>query len=225
MIRISKRLKQIAEWVPDHANLIDVGCDHGILDIYLMQTKKNIRIIASDSNPNALNNAITNIKKYHLEKKIKTVLSNGLDKIDTKDIDTIIIAGMGSHTITGILYNQIKKIKKVKHLILQSNNDLDFLRYKITKLGYRIQDEELIEDAGMIYTIIHFQKGYRFYTKKQLYFGPCLLKKNTNLFQVKNKQELEKLKKFYPMIPKNHYHHRRKTRKKIKMLSKILSHS
>ena len=64
MIKISKRLASIASYVEDDASLIDIGCDHGLLDIYLYQTKKNIKIIASDVNQNALNNAIKNIKKY-----------------------------------------------------------------------------------------------------------------------------------------------------------------
>ena len=63
MIKISKRLASIASYVEDDASLIDIGCDHGLLDIYLYQTKKNIKIIASDVNQNALKNAIKNIKK------------------------------------------------------------------------------------------------------------------------------------------------------------------
>ena len=98
MIKLSPRLKKIAKYVDDFSNIVDIGCDHGLLDIYLVQTNKNIKVIASDVNENALNNAINNIKKYNLDSKITTILSNGLDNIDTTNIDTMIIAGMGSHT-------------------------------------------------------------------------------------------------------------------------------
>ena len=179
MIKLSLRLKSLAEFINDNSNMVDIGCDHGLLDIYLIQTKKNIKIIASDVNKNALNNAKSNIKKYKLENKITTVLSNGLDNIDTSNIDTIVIAGMGSHTIAGILYNNLKKIKNVNRLIIQSNNDLDFLRYKVTKIGYYIEREKLVKDAGIIYTIIEFKKGYRLYNKKQLY----LLYDNRNILK------------------------------------------
>lgn len=222
MIKLSPRLKQIAEYINDNSNMVDIGCDHGLLDIYLIQNKKNIKIIASDVNQNALNNAKNNIKKCKLEDKITTILSNGLDSIDITNIDTIVIAGMGSHTIVGILYNNLKKLKNVDRLILQSNNDLDFLRYKVTKIGYYIVKEELVRDAGIIYTIIEFRKGYRFYNKKQLYFGPCLLKERNSLFKEKCKTELKKLEQFYPLIPKNHYHHKYKTYWKMKILKNIL---
>ena len=223
MIKLSLRLKSLAEFINDNSNMVDIGCDHGLLDIYLIQTKKNIKIIASDVNKNALNNAKSNIKKYKLENKITTVLSNGLDNVDTSNIDTIVIAGMGSHTIAGILYNNLKKIKNVNRLIIQSNNDLDFLRYKVTKIGYYIECEKLVKDAGIIYTIIEFKKGYRLYNKKQLYFGPYLLKENSKLFKEKSTLELKKLEQFYPMIPKSHFHHRYKTYWRIKILKKILS--
>ena len=223
MIKLSSGLKSLAEFIDDNCNVVDFGCDHGLLDIYLVQNRKNIVVVASDVNENALNNAKSNIKKYKLESNIKTVLSNGLDNIDTKDINTIVIAGMGAHTAVGILYNNLKKIKKVNKLVIQSNNDLDFLRYKVSRIGYYIARERLIEDSGIIYTIIEFKKGYRFYNKKQLYFGPCLLKENGSLFKKKCQMELNKLEKFYPMIPKSHYHYRYKTYWKIKILKKILT--
>ena len=113
MIKISKRLETISNYVNDNSNIVDIGCDHGLLDIYLIQNKTNINIIASEINENALNNAKNNIKKYKLNNKIKTILSDGLDNINTNNIDTIIVAGMGAHTIVGILHKNIKKIKNI----------------------------------------------------------------------------------------------------------------
>lgn len=221
MIKLSPRLKQVADFTEENSNIIDIGCDHGLTSIHIMQTKKNVSIIASDINQNALNNAIKNIKKYNLENKISTILSNGLDKIDTKNIDTIIVSGMGAHTIIGILRSNIKKLKKINTLIIQSNNDIEFLRKRITELNYYIEDEELVKEKKFIYTIIKFKKGHKKYTKKQLYFGPILLKKNNKLFQEKNKIDLEKLKLLYKLIPKTHYQLKLKTYFKIKRYKNI----
>ena len=44
MIKLSLRLKKIAKYVDDYSNIVDIGCDHGLLDIYLVQTNKNIKI-------------------------------------------------------------------------------------------------------------------------------------------------------------------------------------
>ena len=89
MIKISPRLEAIATLVPINSNVIDIGCDHGLLDIYLYQKRISPKIIASDINSLALNNAKENIKRNHLEGIIETRLGNGLDSLNQEDnIDT-----------------------------------------------------------------------------------------------------------------------------------------
>ncbi|MDE5889099.1 MAG: class I SAM-dependent methyltransferase, partial [Bacilli bacterium] len=75
MTKISKRLKAIAEFVSKKDSLVDVGCDHGLLSIYLVENECVKRVIASDINQNALNSAIKNIKIRNMN--IDTVLSDG----------------------------------------------------------------------------------------------------------------------------------------------------
>lgn len=218
MIKLSKRLEAISSLVPNNSKIIDIGCDHGLLDIYLYQQKKCSKIIASDINESALNNAKENIKKNKLEQKIETRLGNGLDTLkESDDINTIVISGMGAHTAVGILKNNLDKLKKINTIIIQSNTKLEFLRKEVTKLNYLIDDELLIEDNKKMYTIIKFVKGKRKYNKKELYFGPILLKKNTKLFQINNQKELDKLNLLLKMLPKNKMLDRCKIKKKIKM--------
>ena len=61
MIKLSNRLRTIQSLVPINATILDVGCDHGLLDISIYQNNISKKIIASDINKEALNNAITNI--------------------------------------------------------------------------------------------------------------------------------------------------------------------
>ena len=105
------------------------------------------------------NNSIT-------ENGITLIESKGLDKIDTKATETIVISGMGSHTIVGILYNHLKKLKNIKKIILQSNNDLDFLREKVTKIGYYIESEQLVSDNKIVH--IDSVKCFNYYVIKTL---------------------------------------------------------
>ena len=218
MIKLSNRLEAISSLIPNNSKVIDIGCDHGLLDIYLYQKKISNKIIASDINQNALNNAKENIKKNKLENIIETRLGNGLDTLnETDDIDTIIISGMGAHTAVGIIKKNIEKLKKIKTIVIQSNTKIEFLRKEITKLNYIISDELLVEDNKKIYTIIKFEKGKKKYNKKELFFGPILLKKNSQLFQKNNKLELEKLNLVLKMLPKNKIIDRYKIKKKINM--------
>lgn len=223
MIKISKRLEAISSLVPINSNIIDIGCDHALLDIYLYQKKISNKIIASDINANALNNAKENIKKNNLNDYIETRLGNGLDTLNKEDnIDTIIISGMGAHTIVGILKNNKIKLDNINTIIIQSNTKLEFLRREVTKLNYRIEDEIMVEDNKKTYTIIKLIKGNKKYTKKELYFGPILLKKKDKLFIESTKLELQKLNIYLKLLPKDRIIDRYKLKKEIRLYKEIV---
>lgn len=222
MNKLSKRLEVVASFIQDNSKIIDIGCDHGLLSIYLANKYKNIKIIASDVNKNALSSAIKNIKTAKLQDKIETRLGSGLEVITPDEIDTVVIAGMGSNTIVGILKYSKDKLQNVNNIIIQSNTDLHFLRKNITNIGYYIEDEVLVEDKNIIYTVIKFSKGKKKYNYKELYLGPILLNKNDELFQLKNKKELQTLKMINKNITKGHYLYRLKIRKNIKILESII---
>ena len=217
MIRLSKRLVAIASLVPKDTNLLDIGCDHGLLEIYLWQDERCKKYISSDVNESALNNAKENILKYKANSKIETRLGNGLSVINSSDmIDTVVISGMGAHTIIGILKYQIDKFK-IDTLIIQSNTKLEFLRKEITKLGYYIDSELIVEDNKKIYVIIRFKKGNKKYNRKELYFGPKLMEENSELFQEYKRIELEKLNIRKKLVPKRDIILRYKIKREINL--------
>ena len=221
MNRISKRLEVIASYAYDNSKIIDIGCDHGLLSIYLAKKYKNVKIIASDVNQNALNNAINNINKEHLDKRIDTRLGSGLDVVRAEEIDTIIISGMGANTIVGILKYSTDKLKNVNTLIIQSNTDLYFLRKNVTELGYYIEDETLVEEANIIYTVIKFSKGKKRYNYKELYLGPILIKKNDKLFNKIIDKEKKTIMMILSRIKKGHLLYRLKLRRNLNILKMI----
>ncbi len=168
MTKLSKRLLSLAEFVLKTDKVADIGCDHGYLSIYLKENNLVKDIIASDINPKALDKAIENIKKSKLD--IKTILSDGIDNIPMKGINTLIISGMGTTTILHILNNK-DKLKKVNKLIVQSNNDHDILRREINKLGYYLEDEKYIYDKKKWYVSSLFIKSDKKNTNKEILYG------------------------------------------------------
>ena len=158
MSKLSKRLEMVANFIDDNdKSVIDIGCDHGLLSIYLANKFKNLKIIASDVNKNALDNAKKNITKCGLNDRIETRLGSGISVINNNDnIDTIVVAGMGTNTIVEFLKCSRDKLVNVNKIIIQSNTDLYFLRKNIVNFGYYIADEELVVDKGIIYTAIKF---------------------------------------------------------------------
>ena len=141
---INHRLKTIAELVEEGSHVIDIGCDHAFLDIYLAQTKQNVFLIASDNKKGPLEQAEANIRKYHLEDKIKLKLGDGVDPIES-DTDTIVISGMGGLNIIGILKYKTSLYHQVDTLILSPNNDVERVRKEVAHLGFYIVYEVLVE--------------------------------------------------------------------------------
>ena len=140
-MRLSKRLKAITEFVDKEDRIIDIGCDHALLDIYIKENIKNRKIIASDIHEGAIKQAKKNIEKYSMERKISLRLGDGLDVIKEGEVDTIIIAGMGYNNIEKILSNS-EKLKDINKIIVQSNTDVVKLRKSVIKLGFKITREK-----------------------------------------------------------------------------------
>ena len=221
-VNINKRLEMIAFKIPDNRSVIDVGCDHALLGIYLVLNKKNIKVIASDINEGPLVKARENIKKFGVEEQIKIKLGNGIDTIE-EGIDTIVISGMGGLNMIGILKYKTHLLKNVSTIVLSPNNYTKEVRREITKLGYYISDEDLVEDKGIIYPVIVFEKGKRFYRKQDYIYGPILLKQRSTLFKKYLERELLTKQTILKSMPKKYIERRIVIRKDIKRLEKLLN--
>ena len=167
---IDERLKSLVKYVDKKDNIIDVGCDHALLDIYLVQNNITNSVIVSDISNNALQQGINNIKKYNLDDRIDVRCGNGLEVLNNEDdINTIIISGMGTNTILDILNNNY--LSKVNKLIIQSNKDYYLLRSEVTKLGFIISNEEVIVVNNKLYINIIFVRGNKKYSLNELKYG------------------------------------------------------
>ena len=221
-MRISNRLKAITEFIEEEDKIIDVGCDHALLDIYLKEKYENINIIASDIKLGAYKQAQKNIEKHELEEKIDLRLGDGLSVAAAKEFNTIVISGMGYYTIKKIL-SANDKLKYVKKIIIQCNTDVIKLRKNIIKLGYKIEKEKLIEDNDIIYTIIEFTKGEEKYNYKQIYFGPRLMENKDEIFKEYYGKKLLKYENLLLQLPKNNILSRLHHKKLIKILKEELN--
>ena len=191
-MKLSRRLQMIATLVDIGVKVIDVGCDHAYLDIYLTKNNNN-KCIATDINKSALDNAIKNIKKHRLGKKIETKLTIGLSNIDVKSDDNIVICGLGTRTIIEILHSNVLS----DTLIISSNNDVEKLRRAVISLGYYIDSEIFLFDKDIPYIIIKFKKGDKKYKSIDYIFGPIL--KNNIEYRNYINNKYKKIIKSIPM--------------------------
>lgn len=216
-MRINERLKKIGDLVEANSVCLDVGCDHALLDIYLVKRNKNIKAIASDIAEGPLEQAKKNIRRERLDGEIEVRLGSGFNTY-SDDIDTIIISGMGGRNIIGICKENPKVLKKVKTIILSPNNYQEDVKRYLCKNGFYISNEEFVRDKKFIYQIIIFSKGKKKYTKKEYFFGPVFLVKKGPLFREYYEREMKSREILISLLPKNFRYKKYQTRKEIEMI-------
>ena len=214
MIKLSKRLQKIAELINEEDTVLDIGCDHALLDIYL-SNKYSKTYYASDLRESALDMARSNIKKYSSDKVILKC-GNGLDVLDENmDINTVVISGMGYLSIISILKN-IKHIKNINKLVIQSNSNSEIVRKFILKIGFYIDNETIVLDKNIYYIISSFKRGKRKYSNIDKEIGIM----NDELLKNYIEIEIKKNNVLLSIIPKKEFIRRIYIKRKLKYLYK-----
>jgi len=153
-IKLSKRLKAIADLIRKDATVADIGTDHGYLPVFLAQTGTAKRIIASDISTASLSAACRSAMEYDVTENITFLVAPGLDGITRADADTIIIAGLGGETILSILENAPWTKSHDVTLILQPQTKIALLCRFLYDNGYEIKQTKSVLEKRKRYTVI-----------------------------------------------------------------------
>ena len=173
---MSSRLEMIASFVTQGRGVADIGTDHAILPIILRRRGYKGYIVAGDINEGPLKKAERGLLEAEID-DVELKLCNGLESIDGSRIDTIVVAGMGGDTITGILdrglYDMPEWADRSDYkLILHPVTKPEILRYWLVNNGFRISGENYIEDNGILCQIICAEPGEsEKYMDSELYVG------------------------------------------------------
>lgn len=152
-MKYSKRVTAISNIINKCSCLLDVGCDHGYVCIISCENGTAQKAIASDINKGPLQKAFLNIEKAGLSDRISTVLSDGLQEINTF-FDALCICGMGGLLIKDILIEGKNKLSDVNQLILGPHSELFSLRKYLTEeTEFVILNETAVYDEGKYYSI------------------------------------------------------------------------
>lgn len=179
MIKLTKRLEDIAMMVKPCNIIADIGTDHGYIPIYLVGNKIASFAIASDVRKGPVATAKNNVLHEKLQDKIKVIEADGL--INIPSVNYVIIAGMGGLLIKDILE---KKTNEHDYYVLEPNNNVYPLRCYLEDNNYHIIDEKISYDNKKYYEIIKVVKKDK---KQELTylerkFGPINLINKDKLF-------------------------------------------
>lgn len=249
MIQLSKRLQTVANYVAEGSIVADIGSDHALLPVYLVQSQKVGFAIAGEVNDGPLQAAKTQVQQAGLEAFISPRKGDGLAVIDAGEVNTITICGMGGTLMRDILEagRLAGKLEGVTQLVLQPNIGEDAVRYWLSDHGFIIVDEAILEEDGKIYEIIHAHKSeHAAQLNEQLYdpnklglylpdeikkillyrMGPFLTIEGTPVWHKKWKLEIEKLNMILKSLEQSttsqSLFKKHSTQQEIKMISEVL---
>ena len=161
-IKLSNRMKSIADIVTLGKRVADIGCDHALVSIYLAQNNLAEKVIAMDVAEGPLASARANIERYGLTEKIETRLSDGMTALKPNETNAAVIAGMGGYLVIDILKNGLSMgrteglpiINDKYELYLSPQSELPEVRRFLRENSFSIVDEQMMQEDGKYYNII-----------------------------------------------------------------------
>jgi len=229
MMKLSKRLQAIAERVSSGARVADIGSDHALLPVYLVQSGKVPSAIAGELNTGPYQAACKQTAAAGLNKVISVRQGDGLNVLQPGEADTVTIAGMGGSLMASILEEgrQGGMLEGVSELVLQPNVGEEDVRRWLVQWGWLLVDELILEEDGHIYEVLHAKRqtgedivalnaqlypssvtlvGGLLLSQDWVYrMGPYLLQRPTAVFIQKWELELQKLGRIYEQVSQSEH--------------------
>lgn len=167
--------------LPECSVSADIGCDHGLLPIYLIEKGIAQKVIAMDVAKGPLGKCIENVSAAGLNEKITTRLSDGLKELEPGEAEAITILGMGGPLMEYIINEGYEVAKAASVLVLSPQSKIPEFRDFLYEKGFYIEDETYLKDEGKDYFIMRVRFLPEFCTEKPLSeegraYGPVLVK-------------------------------------------------
>lgn len=178
LTNLPPRLQALADLLPDQmTRFYDVGCDHALLPLYLLQRGRADEAYAIDINADPLELAKARLRHRTAFDRLRFVQNDGLKGLALGEDPTILIAGLGGYEIAKILLEA--PLQKGQKVFVQVNWHWEPLREQLASNGWRIVDEWIVEEKWRTYVVMLVEKDEAPYTLSALetYAGPILLDK------------------------------------------------
>ena len=224
--KLSKRLSACLDVLSSLSRIADIGTDHAYLPCHGIATDVIDSAIAIDVIDGPLAQAKKTIAYYGLSDKIELRKGSGLEPLEIGEVEGVNIAGMGGKLISQLLLANLPVAKSLKKLVLQPQGGEAILRKMLYENDFTIINEMLLEEDGIIYTIITAVPEQLFdhrYSELDITFGP-ILRQNVKdeLFIKKWNHEITATSEILNKIPEEN-ERRNEFEQKEKLMKDVLS--
>ena len=186
MVSLPLRLQKVADLIPTMQTVADIGTDHALLPIYLVQSGRSQKVIAVDVNRGPYETARGRVKALGLEDRIDVRLGDGTAVLRPHEASVLVAAGIGGRSLVGIFERDCGVINTLNYLVLNPMTHLQLVRKWLIENGWLFVDEDLVFEQGRYYQVIAAKPGTnqdKFLTPLELQIGPVLLKKRHPLLK------------------------------------------
>ena len=153
-IHMSRRLMTVASLVTAGNRLVDAGCDHAWLCIWLVKNGYCPSAIASDVREGPLAAAREHVTAFGLDDRIEVRLSDGLRAFRPGEGDSLVLAGMGGRLMKKILSENAPVRESFRELILEPQSETASVRRFLGDLGWEIRQERMVLEDGKYYPVL-----------------------------------------------------------------------
>ena len=155
-MELSKRLQAAAGLISEGNRLVDVGTDHGYIPIYLVEKKRIPSAIAMDVKTGPLSRAEEHIRQAGLDAYITCRLSDGLERLQPGEGDSLLLAGMGGNLMVRILKERTNVRDSFQEIILQPQSALSLVRKEMEAAGWYTKKEDMVLEDGKFYPMMRW---------------------------------------------------------------------
>ncbi len=191
-IALSKRLSIAASFAKGSYCLADVGSDHALLPLFLLQKGWISYAQAIENKKGPFERMRQAIASSPCASKVECSFSSGLSALSPK-ADAVAILGMCGRLVEQILREGKDRLPALDRLILDAHRDLPFLRENLQSLGLTLLDEALLEEGGIYYDVMLLKPGVgEPINQLDIRFGPILRKKRGEVYLAYLEKEEQK---------------------------------
>ncbi len=173
------RIEKLCRYLDYCTTFADVGCDHGYCTWYMLENGMCESAVISDISAQSLNKAENLLKSYIQKGVVTSVCADGLEGVN-KDVNQVLIAGMGGEEIISIL----EKSFIPENFVLQPMKNVRAVREFLLEKGAAISVDEPFEFGGKFYYVIKGKNRGKssIYGGQQLDFGLNLSGETTRAY-------------------------------------------
>lgn len=246
-LKLSERLRALAELVPAGSVLADIGTDHAWVPAELLLKGRISRAVAMDIGEGPLARAEAHIAELGLTEQVSLRLSDGFAALKPGEADCVLIAGMGGELMQGILTRGLGADGRpgpafragVKRYLFSPHTEWEAFRSYLSAQGFRLTDERMLKEDGKYYLILVCENGdgeaaYREAESRGIpvaaarRFGPMLLERRDTVLRDYMNERLRKEQEIAERLPESRRTavsaKREELRESIRLLKECLAH-